>query len=154
MTIVNNNDYIMKTNIVKSSDNKFVKLNRVPRSSDSSIYNVDPYSVFKLVDALSNGDILYYIECEVMSNTYEIGIRNSLVKMSSYLLQRLSSDHRRAIFGNVKLECIDDFNRYFGTCEFYTVKNSEYQLRKYIDDNFNFDGKSFKRKMTSHYINV
>lgn len=144
----------MRTNITKRSDNKFVKLNRTPRTNDSSVYNIDPYNVFKLVDALSDGDILYHIDYGVMFNNYGIGIRNSLIKISSYLIKRLSTDERRNIFGNFRLETIDDFKRYFATCEFYTVKNSETQLRKYLDDHFSFDGKTFKRKITSHYVNV
>ena len=52
----------MKTKITSRTEEKFVKLIRTPRTNNKEVYDVKPYSLFKLVDALSNGDILYYID--------------------------------------------------------------------------------------------
>ena len=84
-----------------------------------------------------------------------IGVRNTMVNISKYLISRLDTNSRKQIFGNVTLESVDDFKSYFASAEIpYTMENTETELRQYISDNFDFDGTSLKRKITSHYINV
>ena len=145
----------MTTKITSTTEEKFVKLIRTPRTKNKEVYDVKPYSLFKLVDALSNGDVLYYIDYCVIFNKIEVGVRNTMVNISKYLISRLDTNARKQIFGNVKLETLDDFKQYFATAEIpYTMKGTENELRQYISDNFDFDGKSLKRKITSHYINV
>ena len=145
----------MKTKIISRTEEKFVKLIRTSRTKNKEVYDVKPYSIFKLVDALSNGDILYYIDYCILFDKMGVGVRNTMVNISNYLISRLDTNARKQIFGNVKLETLDDFKQYFATAEIpYTMKDTEIELRQYISDNFNFDGKSLKRKITSHYINV
>ena len=145
----------MKTKITSRTEEKFVKLTRTPRTKNKEVYDVKPYSLFKLVDALSNGDVLYYIDYCIIFNKIEVGVRNTMVNISKYLISRLDTNARKQIFGNVKLETLDDFKSYFASAEIpYTMEDTETELRQYISDNFDFDGKSLKRKITSHYINV
>lgn len=145
----------MKTKIISRTEEKFVKLTRTPRTSNKEVYDVKPYSIFKLVDALSNGDVLYYIDYCILFGKIGVGVRNTMVNISKYLIDRLDTNTRKQVFGNVKLETLDDFKLYFAEAEIpYTMKDTEIELRQYIDDNFDFDGKSLKRKITSHYINV
>ena len=145
----------MKTKITSRTEEKFVKLTRTPRTKNKEIYDIKPYSLFKLVDALSNGDILYYIDYCILFNKMGVGVRNTMVNISKYLIGRLDAVSRKQVFGNIKLETLNDFKRYFATAEIpYTMKGTENDLRQYISDNFDFDGKSLKRKITSHYINV
>lgn len=145
----------MKTKITSRTEEKFVKLTRTPRTKNKEVYDVKPYSLFKLVDALSNGDVLYYIDYCILFGKMGVGVRNTMVNISKYLIERLDTDSRKHVFGNIKLESLDDFKRYFASAEIpYTMKGTELELRQYISDNFNFDGKSLKRKITSHYINV
>ena len=145
----------MKTRITSRTEQKFVKLIRTPRKKNKEIYDIKPYSLFKLVDALSNGDVLFYIDYRIIFGNIDIGISNTMVNISNYLINRMNTNSRKQVFGNVDLETLDDFKRYFVTAEIpYTLKNTEIELRQYISDNFNFDGKSLKRKITSHYINV
>ena len=145
----------MKTKITPRTEEKFVKLTRTPRTNNKEVYDVKPYSLFKLVDALSNGDVLYYIDYCILFGKMGVGVRNTMVNISKYLIGRLDPVSRKQVFGNVKLETLNDFKRYFATAEIpYTMKGAEIELRQYISDNFDFDGKSLKRKITSHYINV
>ena len=145
----------MKTKITSRTEEKFVKLTRTPRTKNKEIYDIKPYSLFKLVDALSNGDILYYIDYCILFNKMGVGVRNTMVNISKYLISRLDSDARKQVFGNIALESVNDFKRYFASAEIpYTMNGTENELRQYISDNFDFDGKSLKRKITSHYINV
>ena len=145
----------MKTKIISRTEEKFVKLIRTSRTKNKEVYDVKPYSIFKLVDALSNGDVLYYIDYCILFDKIGVGVRNTMVNISKYLISRLDTNARKQIFGNVKLETLDDFKQYFATAEIpYTMKDTEIELRQYISDNFDFDGKSLKRKITSHYINV
>ena len=145
----------MKTKITSRTEEKFVKLTRTPRTKNKEIYDIKPYSLFKLVDALSNGDILYYIDYCILFNKMGVGVRNTMVNISKYLIGRLDAVSRKQVFGNIKLETLNDFKRYFATAEIpYTMNGTENELRQYISDNFDFDGKSLKRKITSHYINV
>ena len=145
----------MKTKITSRTEEKFVKLIRTPRTKNKEVYDVKPYSLFKLVDALSNGDVLYYIDYCILFDKIGVGVRNTMVNISNYLISRLDTNARKQIFGNVTLESLNDFKRYFASAEIpYTMKGTETELRQYISDNFDFDGKSLKRKITSHYINV
>ena len=145
----------MKTKITSRTEQKFVKLIRTPRKKNKEIYDIKPYSLFKLVDALSNGDVLFYIDYRIIFGNIDIGISNTMVNISNYLISRMNTNSRKQVFGNVDLETLDDFKRYFATAEIpYTLKNTEIELRQYINDNFDFDGKYLKRKITSHYINV
>lgn len=145
----------MKTKITSRTEQKFIKLIRTPRKKNKEIYDVKPYSLFKLVDALSNGDILYYIDYCILFNKMGVGVRNTMVNISKYLIGRLDAVSRKQVFGNIKLETLNDFKRYFASAEIpYTMNGTENELRQYINDNFDFDGKSLKRKITSHYINV
>jgi hypothetical protein len=145
----------MKTKITSRTEEKFVKLTRTPRTKNKEVYDIKPYSLFKLVDALSNGDVLYYIDYCILFEKMGVGVRNTMVNISKYLVERLDPVSRKQVFGNVKLETLNDFKRYFATAEIpYTMTGTETELRQYISDNFDFDGKSLKRKITSHYINV
>lgn len=145
----------MKTKITSRTEEKFVKLTRTPRTKNKEVYDVKPYSLFKLVDALSNGDFLYYVDYCILFGKMEVSVRNTMVNISKYLIGRLDTDSRKRVFGNIKLESLNDFKRYFASAEIpYTIKGVELELRQYISDNFDFDGKSLKRKITSHYINV
>lgn len=146
----------MKTKITSRTEEKFVKLTRTPRTTNNKeVYDVKPYSLFKLVDALSNGDVLYYIDYCILFGKIGVGVRNTMVNISKYLIGRLDEVSRKQVFGNIKLETLNDFKRYFATAEIpYTMKGTEVELRQYISDNFDFDGKSLKRKITSHYVNV
>lgn len=145
----------MKTKITSRTEEKFVKLTRTPRTKNKEVYDVKPYSLFKLVDALSNGDFLYYVDYCILFGKMEVSVRNTMVNISKYLIGRLDTDSRKRVFGNIKLESLNDFKRYFASAEIpYTLKNTEIELRQYINDNFDFDGKYLKRKITSHYINV
>lgn len=145
----------MKTKITSRTEEKFVKLTRTPRTKNKEVYDVKPYSLFKLVDALSNGDFLYYVDYCILFGKMEVSVRNTMVNISKYLIGRLDTDSRKHVFGNIKLESLNDFKRYFASAEIpYTLKNTEIELRQYINDNFDFDGKYLKRKITSHYINV
>lgn len=145
----------MKTKITSRTEEKFVKLTRTPRTNNKEVYDIKPYSLFKLVDALSNGDVLYYIDYSIIFNEMSIDVRNTMVNMSEYLISRLNTYERKQIFGNITLECLNDFKRYFATAEIpYTMKGTEIEFCQYINDNFYIDGKSLKRKITSHYINV
>ena len=145
----------MKTKITSRTEEKFVKLTRTPRTKNKDVYDVKPYSLFKLVDALSNGDFLYYVDYCILFGKMEVSVRNTMVNISKYLIGRLDTDSRKRVFGNIKLESLNDFKRYFASAEIpYTMKGVELELRQYISDNFDFDGKSLKRKITSHYINV
>lgn len=145
----------MKTKITSRTEEKFVKLTRTPRTKNKEVYDVKPYSLFKLVDALSNGDVLYYIDYCILFDKIGVGVRNTMVNISNYLISRLDTNARKQVFGNVTLESLNDFKRYFASAEIpYTMKGIETELRQYISDNFDFDGKSLKRKITSHYINV
>lgn len=145
----------MKTKIISRTDEKFVKLIRTPRKKNKEVYDVKPYSLFKLVDALSNGDVLYYVDYSILFGKMGVGVRNTMVNISNYLISRLDTNSRKQIFGNVTLESVDDFKSYFASAEIpYTMEDTETELRQYISDNFDFDGTSLKRKITSHYINV
>ena len=145
----------MKTKITSRSEEKFVKLARTPRTNNKEVYDIKPYSLFKLVDALSNGDVLYYIDYSIIFNDMSIDVRNTMVNMSEYLISRLNTNDRKRIFGSITLESLNDFKYYFATAEIpYTMKGTEIELRQYINDNFYIDDKSLKRKITSHYINV
>lgn len=145
----------MKTKITSRTEEKFVKLTRTPRTKNKEVYDIKPYSLFKLVDALSNGDVLYYIDYCILFEKMGVGVRNTMVNISKYLIGRLDEVSRKQVFGNIKLETLNDFKRYFATAEIpYTMKGTEVELRQYISDNFDFDGKSLKRKITSHYVNV
>lgn len=145
----------MKTKIASRTEEKFVKLTRTPRTKNKEVYDIKPYSLFKLVDALSNGDVLYYIDYCILFEKMGVGVRNTMVNISKYLIGRLDEVSRKQVFGNIKLETLNDFKRYFATAEIpYTMKGTEVELRQYISDNFDFDGKSLKRKITSHYVNV
>jgi hypothetical protein len=145
----------MKTKITPRTEEKFVKLTRTPRTNNKEVYDVKPYSLFKLVDALSNGDVLYYIDYCILFSKMGVGVRNTMVNISKYLIGRLDPATLKQVFGNIKLETLNDFKRYFATAEIpYTMKGVEIELRQYISDNFDFDGNSLKRKITSHYINV
>lgn len=145
----------MKAKIISRTDEKFVKLIRTPRTKNKEVYDVKPYSLFKLVDALSNGDVLYYVDYSILFGKMGVGVRNTMVNISNYLISRLDANSRKQIFGNVTLESVDDFKSYFASAEIpYTMENTETELRQYISDNFDFDGTSLKRKITSHYINV
>ena len=92
----------MKAKITSRTEEKFVKLIRTPRTKNKEVYDVKPYSLFKLVDALSNGDVLYYIDYCVIFNKIEVGVRNTMVNISNYLISRLDSNARKQVFGNVK----------------------------------------------------
>ena len=145
----------MKTKIISRTEEKFVKLIRTPRKKNKEVYDVKPYSLFKLVDALSNGDVLYYVDYSILFGKMGVGVRNTMVNISKYLISRLDTNSRKQIFGNVTLESVDDFKSYFASAEIpYTMEDTETELRQYISDNFDFDGTSLKRKITSHYINV
>lgn len=145
----------MKTKIISRTEEKFVKLIRTPRKKNKEVYDVKPYSLFKLVDALSNGDVLYYVDYSILFGKMGVGVRNTMVNISNYLISRLDTNSRKQIFGNVTLESVDDFKSYFASAEIpYTMEDTETELRQYISDNFDFDGTSLKRKITSHYINV
>ena len=145
----------MKTKIISRTEEKFVKLIRTPRKKNKEIYDIKPYSLFKLVDALSNGDVLYYVDYSILFGKMGVGVRNTMVNISKYLISRLDANSRKQIFGNVTLESVDDFKSYFASAEIpYTMEDTETELRQYISDNFDFDGTSLKRKITSHYINV
>ena len=145
----------MKTKIISRTEEKFVKLIRTPRKKNKEIYDIKPYSLFKLVDALSNGDVLYYVDYSILFGKMGVGVRNTMVNISNYLISRLDANSRKQIFGNVALESVDDFKSYFASAEIpYTMEDIETELRQYISDNFDFDGTSLKRKITSHYINV
>lgn len=145
----------MKTKIISRTEEKFVKLIRTPRTNNKEVYDVKPYSLFKLVDALSNGDVLYYVDYSILFGKMGVGVRNTMVNISNYLISRLDANSRKQIFGNVTLESVDDFKSYFASAEIpYTMEDTETELRQYISDNFDFDGTSLKRKITSHYINV
>lgn len=145
----------MKTKIISRTEEKFVKLIRTPRKKNKEVYDVKPYSLFKLVDALSNGDVLYYVDYSILFGKMGVGVRNTMVNISNYLISRLDTNSRKQIFGNVSLESVDDFKSYFASAEIpYTMEDTETELRQYISDNFDFDGTSLKRKITSHYINV
>lgn len=145
----------MKTKIISRTEEKFVKLIRTPRTNNKEVYDVKPYSLFKLVDALSNGDVLYYVDYSILFGKMGVGVRNTMLNISKYLISRLDANSRKQIFGNVTLESVDDFKSYFASAEIpYTMEDTESELRQYISDNFDFDGTSLKRKITSHYINV
>lgn len=145
----------MKTKIISRTEEKFVKLIRTPRTNNKEVYDVKPYSLFKLVDALSNGDVLYYVDYSILFGKMGVGVRNTMLNISKYLISRLDANSRKQIFGNVTLESVDDFKSYFASAEIpYTMEDTETELRQYISDNFDFDGTSLKRKITSHYINV
>ena len=145
----------MKAKITSRTEEKFVKLIRTPRKKNKEVYDVKPYSLFKLVDALSNGDVLYYVDYSILFGKMGIGVRNTMLNISKYLISRLDTNSRKQIFGNVTLESVDDFKSYFASAEIpYTMEDTETELRQYISDNFDFDGTSLKRKITSHYINV
>ena len=145
----------MKTKIISRTEEKFVKLIRTPRKKNKEVYDVKPYSLFKLVDALSNGDVLYYVDYSILFGKMRVGVRNTMLNISKYLISRLDANSRKQIFGNVTLESVDDFKSYFASAEIpYTMEDTETELRQYISDNFDFDGTSLKRKITSHYINV
>ena len=145
----------MKTKITSRTEQKFVKLIRTPRKKNKEIYDIKPYSLFKLVDALSNGDVLYYVDYSILFGKMGVGVRNTMVNISNYLISRLDANSLKQIFGNVTLESVDDFKSYFASAEIpCTMEDTETELRQYISDNFDFDGTSLKRKITSHYINV
>lgn len=145
----------MKTKITSRTDQKFVKLTRTPRTNNKEVYDVKPYSLFKLVDALSNGDVLYYIDYCIIFGKMGVGVRNTMVNISKYLINRLDTNTRKQVFGNITLESLNDFKLYFASAEIpYTMSGTEEELRQYISDNFDFDGKTLKRKITSHYINI
>ena len=121
----------MKTKITSRTEEKFVKLIRTPRTKNKEIYDIKPYSLFKLVDALSNGDILYYIDYCILFNEMGVGVRNTMVNISKYLIGRLDAVSRKQVFGNIKLETLNDFKRYFATAEIpYTMKGTENDLRQ------------------------
>ena len=102
----------MKTKITSRTEQKFVKLIRTPRKKNKEIYDIKPYSLFKLVDALSNGDVLFYIDYCIIFGNIDIDISNTMVNISNYLISRMNTNSRKQVFGNVDLETLDDFKRY------------------------------------------
>lgn len=133
----------------------FVKLTRVTRKDNPEIYDIEPYSLCKLVDALSGGNVLTYIDHAILFNHFGIGINNTLIRFAKYLLKRLNDKNRQDIFGKIRLQSVDDFKNYFAKAgKLYHKEYAEAEVKRYMTDNFNFNGKAFTRKAESRYINI
>ena len=142
-----------KANIIPSGKD-FIKLKRRLRPGFNDVYEIDVYNLCKLVDALSKGKITEHLDMFVMSGRFGVGASNSIEKISKYLLEKLDNSMKEQLFGNVKLDTLLDFKRFFCMCQGYGKNNVANEIRKYIIDNFDISESEANRKITSHYVNV
>ncbi len=141
---------------MSNDDSKgFVKLTRVTRKDNPEIFDIEPYSLCKLVDALSGGNVLTHIDHAILFNHFGIGINNTLIRFAKHLLKRLDDKNRQAVFGKVRLQSVDDFKSYFAKAgKLYHKEYAEAEVKRYMTEKFDFDGKAFTRKEESKYINI
>lgn len=138
----------------------YVKLQRHMRDAQSGIFEIDVYSLCKLVDALSNGNLLNYLDCFVVddhqSNMKGFGIGATLTidRISRYLSSRLKPSDAQSIFGCVNLVSSKDYEYFFLRSRGYEKDNISKEIRRYINDNFEIVNRKFVRIPFKRFINV
>ena len=138
----------------------FVKLQRHARDAQNGIFEIDVYNLCKLVDALSNGNLLSYLDCFVVENIQcnkkgvGIGATLSIDKISKYLSNRLKPSDAQFIFGRVNLVSSKDYDYFFMRSRGYDKENISKEIRRYLNDNFEIINGKLVRIPFKRFINV
>ncbi len=133
----------------------FVKLTRCERAKQPGVYDIEPYSLCKLVDALSTGEVIKYYDLAILFNHFGVGSPLTISRFAKFLSEKLSAKDRRDLFGRVTLDSYDDLRSHFKQSETLRDKDAAAdEFKRYLLDHYDFDGKAFTRKAGSKYINV
>ena len=141
-------------------DNDYVKLTRTVRDADNGVFEIDVYSLCKLIDALSNGNLLNYLNYFVIDNNQShmkgVGVDPalSIERISRYMSIRLKPSDAQKIFGRVNLVSSKDYEYFFLRSKEFDNDNTSKEIRRYIRENFKIEDGKLARLSGKKFINV
>ncbi len=114
------------------------------------MYDVEPYSLCKLVDALSGGEVLKYLDLAILFGHWGLGCNKTVSDFVQFINTKLDVASKESIFGKVRLDSLDDWNAYFTQGgDFYKRSYVQSEFERYLLDHYDFNGKAFTRKQDS-----
>ena len=137
-----------------------MKLMRTVRDADNSVFEIDVYSLCKLIDALSNGNLLNYLDYFVIDSNQThmkgVGVDSalSIERISRYLSNRLKPSDAQNIFGRINLVSSKDYEYFFLRSKEFDNDNISKEIRHYIHENFKIEDGKLVRLSGKNFINV
>lgn len=122
------------SSLENNENRRFLKLTRYKSMIDPevNVYDLDTWSLCKLVDGLSQGNFIQYSACKLENGDVVVDHKKTFKCFSYFLSETLDEKYTHNLFGDIYLHYPEDYDLYFAYNACINQEDCDAIIKKFI----------------------